>query len=114
MGYAPVTDGLSPVQLSSVVARDDGEDALVALARQGDRDAFARLIGPRTDRVLRTARAILGNEAEAHDAAQTALLSAWVHLPGLRDVDRFDVWINRILRNACRFLRPNGPRRKPV
>jgi RNA polymerase sigma-70 factor (ECF subfamily) len=89
------------MQLSSVVARDDGEDALVALARGGDRDAFARLIGPRADRVLRTARAILGNEAEAHDAAQTAMVSAWVHLPRLREIDRFDAWINRILRNAC-------------
>lgn len=89
------------MQLSSVVAREAGEDALVALARNGDRDAFARLIRPRADRILRTARAILGNEAEAHDAAQTALVSAWVNLPRLRDVDRFDVWINRILRNAC-------------
>lgn len=89
------------MQLSSVVGPAASDDALVNLARQGDQDAFARLIGPRADRVLRTARAILGNEAEAHDAAQTALLSAWMQLPRLRDVDRFDVWINRILRNAC-------------
>jgi RNA polymerase sigma-70 factor (ECF subfamily) len=75
---------------------------LVALARAGDRDAFARLISSRSDRVLRTARAILGNDAEAHDAAQEALVSAWVNLPRLRDLDRFDAWIYQILRNRCR------------
>jgi RNA polymerase sigma factor (sigma-70 family) len=89
------------VQLTGIVARDDGEAALVARARQGDRDAFARLLAPRSERVLRTARAILGIESDAHDAAQNALVSAWVNLPRLRDVDRFDVWINRILRNEC-------------
>jgi RNA polymerase sigma-70 factor (ECF subfamily) len=90
------------MEMAGVLGRDEGEIALVARARLGDRDAFARLIGPRADRALRTARAILGNETEAHDAAQEALVSAWVNLPKLRDIDRFDAWINRILRNACR------------
>jgi RNA polymerase sigma-70 factor (ECF subfamily) len=90
------------MQVTAVTAREDGEDGLVARARSGDRDAFARLVEPRADRVLRTARAILGNESEAHDAAQNALVSAWVNLPRLRDLDRFDAWINQILRNECR------------
>jgi len=89
------------MQLAGVVVRDDAEAALVARARQGDRDAFALLMASRADRVLRTARAILGNEPDAHDAAQNALVSAWVNLPRLRDVDRFDAWIGRILRNEC-------------
>ena len=63
--------------------------------------------------ILRTARAILRNEAEAHDAAQQALVSAWVHLPKLRDPDRFDVWLNRTLVNACReTLRRRGRSRE--
>ncbi len=89
------------MEATGVMARD-GEQTLVARARQGDREAFGRLIETRADRVLRTARAILGNEPEARDAAQNALISAWVNLPRLRDVDRFDAWINRILRNECR------------
>ena len=92
------------MDVASVVVRDEGEAALVALARLGDRDAFARLISPRADRVLRTARAILGNEMEAHDAAQEAFVSVWTNLPRLRDVDRFDAWINQILRNRCRDI----------
>jgi RNA polymerase sigma-70 factor (ECF subfamily) len=90
------------MQLVGVVARDEGAAALVVRARNGDRDAFARLMASRADRALRTARAILGNEADAHDAAQNALVSAWVNLPRLRDVDRFDAWIGKILRNECR------------
>jgi RNA polymerase sigma-70 factor (ECF subfamily) len=89
------------MQLTGVIARDDGEAALVERARHGDREAFARLVSVRSDRVLRIARAILESETDAHDAAQNALVSAWVNLPRLRDLDRFDAWINRILRNEC-------------
>ena len=83
---------------------DEGEIAVVARAADGDRDAFAALVAPRVDRTLRTARAILGNEAEAHDAAQEALVSAWTHLPRLRDQSRFDAWLHRLLVNACRDI----------
>jgi RNA polymerase sigma-70 factor (ECF subfamily) len=78
------------------------DDTLVARARRGDRDAFALLVEPRALRLLRTARAILGNEADAYEAAQEALIAAWVQLPGLRDADRFDPWVNRTLVNKCR------------
>ena len=76
--------------------------ALVARASAGDRDAFAVLIDARADQLLRTARAILRSEAEAHDATQTTLISAWVHLPSLRDPERFDAWLQRTLVNECR------------
>lgn len=78
------------------------DDALVSRAAKGDKDAFAMLIEPRTDRAVRTARAILGDEGEARDAAQEAFVSAWVNLPGLRDAGRFDAWLNRVLLNQCR------------
>jgi RNA polymerase sigma-70 factor (ECF subfamily) len=80
-----------------------GDDkALVARAARGDADAFTRLLAPRLDRLLRSARAILGNEADARDATQDACLSAWVNLPRLRDDDRFDRWLHRALVNRCR------------
>ena len=85
------------------------DDALVDRARAGDRDAFARLIEPRALRLLRTARAVLGNEADAYEAAQDALIAAWVNLPRLRDASRFDAWLNRALVNKCRdALRRRG------
>ena len=102
MGHGHTRSPLIPVEAAGVIA-GGGEAALVERARRGDHDAFARLASVRADRVLRTARAILGSEPEAHDAAQNTLVAAWVSLPRLRDVDRFDAWINRILRNECRM-----------
>lgn len=97
-------------QTPSVTAEVEGvipvagskDDALVARARRGDREAFALLVEPRTLRLLRTARVIVGNEADAYEAAQEALIAAWVRLPGLRDAGRFDAWLNRTLVNKCR------------
>ena len=90
------------VEADRASTAESADDALIARASRGDRDAFARLIEPRAQRLFSTARAILGNEADARDAAQDALIAAWVHLPRLRDPDRFDVWLNRTLANKCR------------
>jgi RNA polymerase sigma-70 factor (ECF subfamily) len=79
-----------------------GEDSLLALARGGDGDAFGQLVEARLERTLRTARAILGNEADAREVTQEAFVSAWVNLRGLRDAHRFDAWLNRIVMNRCR------------
>lgn len=47
--------------------------------------------------------AILGDPADASDALQDALTSIWLNLPSLRDAERFGVWSDRILVNACRL-----------
>jgi len=78
------------------------EQALVERAGRGDSEAFAALAEMRLATAFRTAAAILGNEADAHDAVQEAFASAWVNLPRLRDVERFDAWLNRIVLNRCR------------
>lgn len=78
-------------------------EAMVQRARRGDEIAFETLIRGRIDDLFRTAWAILGDEAEARDAAQEACVQAWRHLPRLREADRFDAWLMRILVNACRM-----------
>jgi RNA polymerase sigma-70 factor (ECF subfamily) len=75
---------------------------LVGRARHGDLDAFTALAGARLQAMTRTATAILGDETEAHDAVQEALISVWRELPTLREPERFDAWAGRILVNACR------------
>ena len=37
----------------------------------------------------------------AEDCVQSAMISAWRDLPRLRDVDRFDAWMRRMVVNAC-------------
>ena len=81
----------------------NGEVELVARAQRGDLAAFEDLIRSRLDRLFRLACGILGNPAEAEDATQEACIAAWQKLPGLRDVDRLDAWLGRIVLNACRM-----------
>jgi len=74
---------------------------LVERARQGDRDAFAALVSESLDRLYAVARRILQDQYAAQDAVQSALLSAWRDLPSIRDVDRFEAWLHRLLVRAC-------------
>ena len=66
------------------------------------------------DAVYRLSYAILGDEADARDAAQETFVAAWRQMPRLRDVDRFDAWLQRVAVNAARMtLRARGRRRRP-
>jgi RNA polymerase sigma-70 factor (ECF subfamily) len=47
------------------------------------------------------ARRILRDTTLAQDATQQALLDAWRYLPSLRDPDRFEAWVHRLLVHAC-------------
>ena len=82
-----------------------GVDAVVRRAAHGDADAFASLVTTRLDRCFRLAYSIVGNEADAADAAQEGFVSAWRQLPRLRDLSVFDSWLNRIIANAARMSR---------
>jgi RNA polymerase sigma-70 factor (ECF subfamily) len=84
----------------AVAAASDGD--LVARAASGDVDAFEALVAARLNRAFRTASAILGSEADAHDVVQEAFVATWRHLPKLRDHDRFDAWLNKMIVNRCR------------
>jgi RNA polymerase sigma-70 factor, ECF subfamily len=75
--------------------------ALVARAVDGDAGAFDDLIRPRLDRLYVTANRILRDGAAAEDAVQQAMLAAWRDLRGLRDHDRLDAWLYRLLVRTC-------------
>ena len=78
------------------------DDDLVERAAAGDVDAFEVLVASRLNRAVRTASAILGSEADAHDVVQEAFVATWRHLPKLRDRSRFDPWLNKMIVNRCR------------
>lgn len=74
---------------------------LVDRARRGDREAFGVLAGGAVDRLYGIARFILRDTELAEDATQEALVRAWRDLPSLRDVERFDAWLYRLIVRAC-------------
>jgi RNA polymerase sigma-70 factor (ECF subfamily) len=74
---------------------------LVRTAATGDQQAFERLVRPAGDRLLAIARKILRDPDAAEDAVQVAVIQAWRELPRLREPDRFDAWLTKLLVNAC-------------
>ncbi len=74
---------------------------LVEAAQRGDREAFVDLVRPRADRLFGISQRILRDVDRAEDAFQDALVIAWRDLRSLRDPDRFDAWLQRLLINLC-------------
>ena len=68
---------------------------------RGDREAFGVLVVHTSDRLYAIATRILRDAELAEDALQSALLTAWRQLPTLRDPDRFEAWVRRLLVHAC-------------
>lgn len=91
------------LELATPVRSPAREAELIARAQGGELRAFEELIRGRLDKLFRTACGILRDPSDAEDATQDACLNAWQKLPTLRDTDRLDAWLGRILINTCRM-----------
>ena len=74
---------------------------LVDRAAEGDREAFGALVRASAARLDGAARLILRDPRAREGRVQEALIRAWRDLPNLRDRDRFDAWLRRLLVNAA-------------
>jgi RNA polymerase sigma-70 factor (ECF subfamily) len=74
---------------------------LVQRAQRGDHEAFDMLAGAAYDRLFALAYRILRDADQSDDAVQECLVRVWRDIRGLRDPDRFDAWLQRLLVNAC-------------
>ena len=74
---------------------------IVERAMRGDHDAFGLLVNATSDRMYAIATRILRDVDLAEDALQSSLITAWRELPRLRDPDRFEAWVRRLLVHAC-------------
>ena len=87
------------------MTRPQTEDAvqrsLVELAQQGDEEAFDALVRATGDRCVAIAYRILRDLHLAEDAVQAAYVAAWRDIRSLRDADRFEAWLHRLLTRAC-------------
>jgi RNA polymerase sigma-70 factor (ECF subfamily) len=87
---------------------------LVERAMAGDREAFNDLARVSIGRLYGLAQLILRDPDRAADATQEALVSAWRDLSALRDPDRFDAWLHRLLIRSCQREARTARRRRMV
>jgi len=91
---------MSAVPIPDYAALDDA--ALVALVRQGRRDAFRHIMQRCNQRLFRVARAVLGDDAEAEDALQESYLRAYRKLADFRGDAALLTWLTSIVLNEAR------------
>lgn len=77
------------------------EDVVVARARDGDARAFEQLVRCHQRAMYAVALRILGNPADAEEAAQDGFVTAWRRLPQFRSDARFSTWLYRIVVNQA-------------
>lgn len=78
------------------------DEALMARVAEGDRQAFAQLVNAHLPEAWRIARRVLGNVADAEDAAQEAFARVWTQAASWRpERAGFATWFRRILVNQC-------------
>ena len=82
-------------------------------AQAGDRAALDALLRRHHDRILAVCRRLAGNEADALDAAQEALIAIVRGLPGFDGRAAFSTWAYRVATNAC-LDELRRRRRRPV
>ena len=85
----------------AVPLEDAGDEDLVRAAQGGDRAALDQLLRRHYDRVYGVCRRIAGNEPDALDAAQEALLAVVRHIDRFDGTARFSTWLYRVATNAC-------------
>lgn len=88
-----------PQTTTGAVAAPD--EALVELARAGDRPAREELFRRHFGIAYRVACRILGHEEDARDAVQDGFLKAVVHLADFDGRSEFRTWLLRIVHNAA-------------
>ena len=80
-------------------------DELARLAREGDLQSLDRITRCYGQRLIAVGRRVCGNDADAEDAVQSALLNAGEHLGQYRGDARLEAWLRRMVVNACHHMR---------
>lgn len=81
---------------------DDPDIADIALAADGDRVAFARIVRRNLSAITALAERLLGSHTEAEDVAQDVFLQAWKQTRGWRGGEaKFSTWLYRVALSRC-------------
>jgi RNA polymerase sigma-70 factor, ECF subfamily len=108
----------APRLLTGEYARGIGprsdDSALIEAARGGDKTALDDLLHRHYDRIWKVCRRLAGNDADAADATQEALIAIVAGLPSFDGRATFGTWAYRVATNACLDeLRRRGRRPDP-
>ena len=88
---------------AATFARAALEASLIDRVVDGDHEAFADLLKPYERMIYVTALSVLGNEADAEEAAQEAILKAFRGLPRFRKESKFSTWLVQIVINESKM-----------
>ena len=90
----------------TIVPRNTGKDwAVIQQAIAGNADAQEHLFARHTDRLYRTAFALLRNKKDAEDALQDGLCQAYTRLHSFQGRSSFSTWLTRIVINSALMTR---------
>ena len=90
------------------------EQALIAQARSGDREAVEQLVRQYQQLAFRVAFVVTRDEEDAKDAAQTAMIKAVAGLKGFHEGSPFRPWLVRIVVNEAKDRKTASIRRSSL
>jgi RNA polymerase sigma-70 factor (ECF subfamily) len=82
-------------------AAPEPDDVLVRRVQAGETSCFEALMRRHNERVYRTVRAVLGDDADVDDVMQQAYVSAYQNLASFEGRARFSTWLTRIALNEA-------------
>lgn len=77
------------------------EGEIIRAAKRGDKEAIIQLLREIENPLYRTAYYLLGNEQDALDVTQEALLRIYTNIANYREEAQFKTWAQRIVTNLC-------------
>jgi RNA polymerase sigma-70 factor (ECF subfamily) len=98
-----VSRTLQPVNFENLAIRPEFREdwAMVQRAIGGDADCQARLLAPYTERLYRTAVAVMRNKEDAEDAVQNGLCKAFANLANFQGRSSLSTWLTSIVKNEA-------------
>ncbi len=101
-GLSVKLDLKPPSQITGKMAPVSMDQVLIKRAKEGDKEAFQKIVSQHLPNILNLATRMLGNRAEAEDLAQEVMVKLW------KNLERYDPnkaklssWLYRITSNQC-------------
>ncbi len=98
-GHESADQSMLPSLAAAFAAEPD--DALIRRICAGETACFEVLMRRHNERIYRTVRAVLGDDADVEDVMQQAYVSAYQHLDRFEGRARFSTWMTRIAINEA-------------